>query len=423
MVTQAQLMNWSGNYSYQAPTVAYPTSIEELQSLVREAKKVRALGSRHSFNAIADSDEVLISLEKLPRQVEIDAEKGTVTFTGNMTYAELCLQLDAHGLALHNLASLPHISVAGAIQTGTHGSGFDNGNLATGVVGVEFVTPSGALLQVSEESHGTDFKAMVVALGALGVISKLTMQAVPAFDVAQQVYVELSLPEVLADFEIIMKSAYSVSLFTHWQDDKIKQVWQKHIVTADLPAPQAAYYGGVPSDGEAHPILGVDPSACTSQMGVMGRWHERLPHFRADHTPSHGEELQSEYFVPFEQATEAMQRLNTFGAQLAPYLLVSEIRTIAADDLWLSPAYQQQSVAFHFTWKRDWPHVQQVLPRIEAELVPLGARPHWGKLYTMPSEQVQARYSRLNEFKALCDTLDPTQKFVNPFVRDALGIQ
>ena len=201
--------NWAGNYSYRAPQLARPSSVEELQGLVAGARKIRALGSRHSFNSIADTAGTLVVLDRLDPDIRVDAANLTVTVNGGTRYGTLAAELQRQGFALHNLASLPHISVAGAVATGTHGSGDANGNLATAVAGLELVTADGSILRMHRGDE--DFDGMVVGLGALGIVTKLTLDIRPSFDVAQSVFENLSWDLVLENFDRITSSAYSVS--------------------------------------------------------------------------------------------------------------------------------------------------------------------------------------------------------------------
>ena len=411
------LQNWAGNYSYQANNIYYPESLEQLQEIVRQATKIKALGTRHSFNDVADTTEALVSLAKLDQPLVLDEAKRQVTIGGGVRYGELCRFLADAGYALPNLASLPHISVVGACATGTHGSGMKNGNLATAVAALQFVSATGELVTLSRAEQPEQFAGAVVSLGGLGVITSLTLDLLPTFDVRQLVYDHLPQAELAANFEAIMGAAYSVSLFTSWQTDAVEQVWLKQRMD-DTPTqtPQPTFYGATLADADRHPIRSQSAEYCTRQMGIPGPWHERLPHFRLEFTPSNGEELQSEYFVPKETGYAAFQAIKPLAEQVAPHLLISEVRTIAADDLWLSPAYQQDSVAFHFTWKRDWPNVQKVLPLIEEALRPFHPRPHWGKLFTLSPVEVQAQYEKLPAFQALLQQYDSTGKFRNPYL-------
>lgn len=408
--------NWAGNLRYRATRLHCPETLDELRAIVAQSRRVHALGSRHSFNDVADCEADLVSLERMPHTLTIDRERRTATVGAGITYAQLCPQLHRAGFALHNLASLPHISVAGAIATATHGSGDGNGNLATAASAIEVVTAEGDLLTLSRERDGERFDGAVVALGALGVVVRVTLDLLPAFEMRQQVYRGLPMAQLKAHFDAIMSSAYSVSLFTDWQTDFVNQVWLKQRIGDPAPDTAGEFFGATPATRPQHPIETLPAEPCTTQMGVAGPWHERLTHFRPDHVPSAGDELQSEYFVPRRFAVEAMRAVAALREHLAPVLLISEVRSIAADELWLSPCYGQACVGLHFTWKKDWPAVQRVLPLIEAALAPFEPRPHWGKLFTLPPAKVQARYPRLADFRALARDLDPQGKFRNAFL-------
>ncbi|MFN8499615.1 MAG: FAD-binding protein [Anaerolineae bacterium] len=409
--------NWAGNLTYSAARLHQPTTVEEIQDIVRSSRRVKALGTRHSFNTIADTPDDLISLEHLNRVVALDAARRTVTVEAGMKYGDLGVYLHSAGYALHNMASLPHISVAGACATATHGSGDRNGNLATAVAALEIVTGEGELVTLSRERDGEAFQGAVVGLGALGVVTKMTLDIAPTFEVRQEVYETLPRAQMEAHFDEIMASAYSVSLLNDWQQGRVNLIWLKRLVTADTPADVAPdLFGATLAAADRHPIAELSAENCTPQMGLPGPWHERLPHFRMGFTPSNGEELQTEYFVPRRHAVAALRAVTELRDRLAPLLQISEIRTVAADTLWLSPCYQQPCVAIHFTWWKDWGAVGPFLPALEASLAPFEARPHWGKLFAMTPARVQAQYERLPDFRRLAQTYDPQGKFRNAFL-------
>jgi xylitol oxidase len=409
--------NWAGNYQYSAIRIHHPITLEQVQELVRRAEKIRALGTRHCFNDIADSSAELISLEHLDRVISLDKERLTVTVEGGIRYGQLCQYLYQEGFALHNLASLPHISIAGACATATHGSGNKNGNLATAVSGMELVLADGSMVVLSREKDRDSFQGMVVGLGGFGVVTKLTLDIQPSFDVRQYVYEALPFSELENHFDEITAGGYSVSLFTDWETEGIDQVWLKRRVIGDVhyeAAPE--YFGAKLATRNLHPIASISAENCTEQMGIPGPWHERLPHFRMNHTPSSGAELQSEYYLLRKYAFQALLAINGLRQQVTPLIQISEIRTIAADDLWMSPCYQQDCVAIHFTWKKDKPAVKGLLPRLEAALAPFEVRPHWGKLFTMPWDQIGSRYEKLQDFRQLLVAYDPQGKFRNSFL-------
>ena len=416
--------NWAGNIAFEAPDLYRPASAGELRTVVARARKVRVLGTGHSFNDIADSPGAQVSLTGLPPEVEVDSATSLVRVAAGLSYAGLAGRLDRHGFALRNLASLPHISVAGACATGTHGSGPANQNLAAAVTALELVTADG---DITELRRGDDsFPGAVVHLGALGVVTRLVLEVVPSFDVSQRVYEDLPL-EVLDDhFAGIMASGYSVSLFTDWRAPRLTQLWIKSLSDAarSPSAPsitEAPWFTARPAPAARNPVPGLPPGACTQQLGVPGPWFERLPHFRPEFTPSAGDELQSEYLLPAGPAGPALQELARIAGRVAPVLRICEIRRIAADDLWLSPCYRQDSVAFHFTWIRDPAAVLPVAALIEQRLAPFAPRPHWGKIFTTPASELADRYDRLPDFLALARHYDPAGKFRNAYTARYLG--
>ena len=353
----------------------------------------------------------------MPRVFELDRAAGTVTVDGGVRYGELAGPLHAAGFGLHNLASLPHISVAGACATATHGSGDRSGNLATAVTAIEFVAASGEIVRLSRGGDPAGFAGAVVSLGSIGAVTRLTLALEPTYDVRQDLYEDLPVSVAAARFDEITALGDSVSLFTEWRGPLIEQVWLKRRVTHDdRYEPPATVFGAARATVPIHPIRRMPAVALTEQLGVPGPWHERLPHFRMDHTPSAGAELQTEYLLPRRHASEALLALDTVRERFQPFLQVSEVRTVAADDLWLSTACGRASVAFHFTWQPDWGAVRQVLPVIEAALARFEPRPHWGKLFTMRPEEIRARYEGLPAFLDLMRRHDPLGTFRNDFV-------
>ncbi|MEU8570354.1 FAD-binding protein [Streptomyces pathocidini] len=412
------LTNWAGNVAFSAERLEIPESISELRAAVAGAGRVRVLGTGHSFSDIADTPDTLISLRHLPETFEVTGP-GTVRVAAGITLADLAVQLHRSGLALHNLPSLPHISLAGACATATHGSGDGNGSLAGAVRSMEVVAADGSLTTVSRGDAA--FDGAVVALGALGVVTHLELDVVPAFDVEQRVYESLPWPVLTDCLDEVFAAAYSVSVFTDWRsrsgDSAV--LWVKHRVGD--PAADLAWTGAHPAEGPRHPIPAMPPENCTQQLGVPGPWHERLPHFRAEFTPSAGEELQSEFFVPRHQARNALLALDGLRARIAPVLQISELRSIAADPYWLSPHYQRPNIAFHFTWIPDADAVRPVVRRIEEALAPWDVRPHWGKVFTLPPAALAASYPRWSAFRRLMRDSDPLSTFQNPFLEGLFG--
>src|SRR5688572_22765682 len=415
------LRNWAGNLTYGTASVSEPKTIADVQEIVKKNARLRALGTRHCFNQIADSKDNLVSTKNLNSLISLDPQHKTVTVGGGMRYGELCGQLHQNGFAIHNLASLPHISVAGACSTATHGSGVKNGNLAAAVSAIEFVNANGEIVSLSREKDGDNFLGAVVGLGCLGVVTKVTLDIIPTFSMQQEVYLNLPLAQLEKNFDEVMSAGYSVSLFTDWQTANVNQIWIKRKVTEgeNYKAPQE-FFGATLATRNVHPIIEISAENCTEQMSVTAPWFDRLPHFKMGFTPSSGEELQAEYFVPRRQAVAAMQAVQAMKDEIKPLLMISEVRTIAADNLWMSPCFQQDSVAIHFTLNQKTEDVMKFLPKLEEKLSPFGVRPHWGKLFTMDTAQLQTRYKRLGDFKQLVKRYDPAGKFLNEFINSNL---
>ncbi|MFB7554796.1 FAD-binding protein [Streptomyces brevispora] len=407
--------NWAGNVTFGARRLCVPRSEAELRETVAASGAVRALGTRHSFNTVADTCGDLVSVAGLPRVVEIDPAAGAVTVSAGLRFGEFADELNGSGFALHNLGSLPHISVAGACATGTHGSGVGNRSLAGAVRALDMVTADGGT--VSLRRGDTDFPGAVVSMGALGVVTRLTLDIVPAFDVQQWVYEDLPESRLSGGFDEVMSAAYSVSVFTDWRPGPVGQVWLKQRVgSGGVRQAPGEWLGARLADGPRHPIAGMPAGNCTRQQGAAGAWHRRLPHFRLEFTPSNGDELQSEYFVAREDAAAAYEAVARLRDRIAPLLQISEIRTVAGDDLWLSPASGRDSVAFHFTWVPDTAAVAPVLGEIEEALAPFGARPHWGKVFTTAPDVLRTLYGRYPDFEKLMARYDPAGAFRNDFL-------
>lgn len=407
--------NWAGNLTYSTDNLFTPKTVEELQDIIKKCKKIRGLGTKHCFNTIADSRYNQVSTAAFNKIISLDKEKNTVTVEAGIKYGELCKYLDDNGFALPNLASLPHISVAGACTTSTHGSGIKNGSLATAVSAMELVNGKGEIINLVREKDGEAFLAAVVGLGVIGIVTKMTLDLQPTFKMKQVVYQNMPMTELEKNFEAIMSSGYSVSLFTDWTNKNISEVWIKS-KSEEMMDIAPAFYGATLATKHLHPIEALDAVNCTEQMGVEGPWYERMPHFKMGFTPSSGKELQSEFFIAFEHAYEGMMAIEKLNEKITPHLFITEIRAIAADEFWMSSFYKKTCVAFHFTWKQELEEVLQLLPLVEEALAPFQPRPHWGKIFTLQPAVLQSRIEKLSDFKALMAQHDPEGKFRNEFI-------
>ena len=403
--------NWAGNIIFGAARVHKPESVDRLRRIVEAGKQIRALGSGHSFSRIADTTGDLVLLDGLPKTLTIDATNSTVTVASSMRYTELAEDLSRAGFALSNMASIPDVSIAGACATGTHGSGNAQRVLAASVAAMKLVVADGELVELRRDLDRDSFRGSVVALGSLGIVTQLTLDIEPAYEMSQQVIVGVPLDELEDGLDDLFSAGYSVSAFTDWCSGEAS-VWLKRRIDQRV----LKWSAGRHAQHTVHPVPGMSPDLCTEQLGVVGPWHERLAHFRPKPSPAAGNELQSEVFLPRPVARRAVSALREIGSLIAPVLLISEMRTVRSDDLWLSPAYGRETVTFHFTWLADESAVLPALAAIEHRLMPLDPRPHWGKLTTMTPREVITSYQRAPDFERLMVEYDPTFKFRNDFV-------
>jgi xylitol oxidase len=415
--SRARPTNWAGNVTFTAEEIQRPGSLREAAELVARATRIRAVGTRHSFNDLADSTS-LLTLTHWPDEFEIDSASRSVRVSAGTSYGRLATYLHEQGSALHNLGSLPHISVGGACATGTHGSGDANGILGSAVVAIELITASGELLTIGADDPR--FGGSVVALGALGVVTHLHLRIEDTYDVRQQILLDLPWPVFLERFDEVTSSAYSVNVLGRWGADTLELLWAKE--RTDREAADISTLFGVLAAGEDSVVWADSRSGNITTLGEAGPWSQRLAHFRADREPSNaGDELQAEYFVDRRHAGDALRAVRALAGRIDPVLIISEFRTMARDELWLSGGYGRDALAIAFTWKPDPAGVAAVLPAIEAALAPFQARPHWGKLFAAKAEDLRALYPRLPDFLRLRRELDPGGKFWNPYLTRTLG--
>ncbi len=398
--------NWAGNVDYVATGLARPRSVDELQDLVAASPRIRAIGTRHSFSCVADGGGILVDLAGIDPRPEL--REGTVTVGAAIPYGVLGAWLEGNGMALHNMGSLPHISVGGAIATGTHGSGDALGALPTAVRALEIVGPDGELRTI--RSGDADFGGSVVALGALGIVTRVALAVQPSYLVRQDAYTGLSWSAAIERFDEVMSAGYSVSMLSDPGGPDVEHVWVKS--RSDEAPDRLADARRVVTEWVPGPNM--------TDFGAVGPWHDRLPHFRLDSTPSHGHELQSEYFVDRADAAAALTAVRSLASRLSPLAHAMELRTVAADELWLSPMYRRDSLAIAFTWKYLPAEVAAVLPELERALEPFSPRPHWGKLFS-PGLPAAERLPRSADFAALRQRVDPDGTFGNAVALDLIG--
>lgn len=408
--------NWSRNIYFEENEYFQPESLIELQDLVRSKSSIRARGSAHSFNEIANTKSCAINLAKMPKVIEINQDNKSVLASAGLTYGELAPALHKKGWALSNLASLPHISIAGSISTGTHGSGIRNKNLANQVKSIRFIDHQGQLHQIEQSSP--DFNALVIGLGLGGIVYQYELSIEPTFQISQVVYPDIPIEILQSNFEEIMGVAYSVSFFTDWSTKNIGNLWCKFHSDENILDEISGYSQATQ---KYHPIPSMDPIACTDQFAVEGNWYERLPHFKIEFSPSVGDEIQSEFFIDRKDAAAAIDAISKLGSEISPLLWITELRTIAADELWLSGAFQRETLGIHFTWKK-MPEIYAVISKVEQALLPFNYRPHWGKAFSSNPSHLHRAFPRMSQFFELIQKIDPEEKFYNEFVENLRNI-
>ncbi|MFB7894526.1 D-arabinono-1,4-lactone oxidase [Microbacterium sp. NPDC056044] len=400
--------NWAGTYEYTAPRIIEATSVDDVVRALRAPGRVRALGTRHSFTDLADTTGTLVDVTGFAAEFALDEAARTVTVPAGIRYGVLAVWLDDRGWALGNMGSLPHINVGGATATGTHGSGDANRVLSASVAALRYV---GADAEVHEVRRGDpDFDAVVVGLGAYGIVVSLTLDVVPAFRARQDIYSGVSWDAALADYDALTSAGYSVSVFSRWEEQSIGFIWVKSRLDTDDDAVPDTILDGVRAPVGQSP-LGAEDNV--TELTAPGPWMLRLPHFRLDAEPSFGDEIQSEYFVARADAPAALSAVRTLGDSIRPHLIWTELRTAAADELWLSPAYRRDVAIIHFTWHNQPDDVAAAVARVEAVLEPFGARPHWGKVHGFDRAAIERVHPRLADARAVFERLDPEGRFSN----------
>lgn len=407
-------LNWSGTVTYTAERVVRPSSIDEAAQVVADADRVHGLGTRHSFNDVADTAGTLLDLTGIPTDLVVDAERRTVTLGAGTRYGDVAADIDRAGFALHNTGSLPHISVGGAVATGTHGSGTALGSLATAVRAFEVLGPDGSARTIDRTDPA--FDGAVLHLGLLGIVTRVTLDVEPAYRMRQDVYGAIPWDTFTANVAAVHAAAYSVCAYTVF-GDAITEVLVKSRVpegAEDVPVPEtlsgAHRLPGTPGDDHR-----------TARDGSVGPWWDRLPHFPIGSVPSHGSEVQSEHFVPLRHAAAALDALRGLADRIQPHLHVCELRTMAADDLWLSPTQGEDVLCIAFTWKKHPTEVAALLPDLESRLAAFDGRPHWGKMSSLDHAAIAGLYPRLADFRDLVALADPERTFASAFGERVLG--
>uniref|UniRef100_A0A915D0Y3 FAD-binding PCMH-type domain-containing protein n=1 Tax=Ditylenchus dipsaci TaxID=166011 RepID=A0A915D0Y3_9BILA len=424
---RAPLLNWGGNFNFSTQDIKYPTTTAGVQQLVKECKgKIRPVGTRHSFSEIANTNDTLICLVHMNLILSVDPSVPSVTVQAGITYTDLIPFLQSIGLAIPMMASLGEISIAGAINTAVHGSGAGIGNLATQVLGLQMVLADGSVVQYSKGQNDTELAAATVGLGALGIVTQVTLQAQPTYNLAINVFENMDMSVLDTQLYNITHSGYAINMWsTFGTPGVLDQVW----ITTKVDSNGVNAYGNVSqlygapaATAQSSPIAALPPTYVVPQMGIVGPYYERLTDYDLGLSGQEGQQTQSEYYVDFDDFVPALKALQTLSAEINAVVYVALFRITEKDELWMSPQYKKTTMAIHFSWQPKLDQVMALLPKIEAALAPFNPIPHWGKLYTLKPEQYLPLLPKYPEWREQVELHDPTHKFRNKWLEENIFV-
>jgi len=426
--------NWSASVKSAPQAVVKPASLQELAKLIgtyaREGRHVRVVGAGHSFTPLVYTDDVLISLDNMQGIESIDAENNHVTIWGGTRLHKLGDDLLANGLAQENLGDIDVQSIAGAISTGTHGTGTSFGTIPTQVVGLTLVTANGEILACSETHNPEVFKAAQTSFGTLGIIAKVTLRAVPAKRLHYKGHRE-RLSGVLANLE---RYKQENSHFEFLWFPRTDWVQAKFINETDEPVTKTNFLGTLNKIVLENWVYWAISEMCRlvppfsttgskiSAAGVANIDEVDYSH-RLFATPRMVKFQEMEYNLPAEHAPAVLRRIDESIKQhrINVHFPV-ECRFVKGDDIWLSPAYQRDSTYIAVHMYKGMPYTNY-FRQVEAIHREYQGRPHWGKMHTQDHRTFSQLYPRWSDFLRVRQQLDPQGMFLNDYLREMLGIE
>jgi L-gulonolactone oxidase len=424
--------NWGGNQACTPLSLERPSSEDELVALVHRAaaagERVKVVGAGHSFTDIACTDGRMVSLDGYDHFLEVDTRAATVKVEGGITIAALGQALAEVGLAQPNLGDVAYQSIAGAISTATHGTGGRLGNISTQVKALSLVTADG-VLECSAEDNADVFQAARVGLGALGVISTVTLQCVPAFTL-RSIQAPRQLDEVLDAVEDLVAANDHFEFFWIPHSDRVLAITNNRTdAPAHPPGKVSAYFNDIVMENHAFGLLQRLGRANTTWIPALGRVTGRLLNARDVADVSHRvfanqrlvRFVEMEYALPRPALAAAVRDVRSMiDRQGLRISFPVEVRIAAADDIWLSTASGRDTGYIAV-------HVFQGLPfdryfrEVEAIMNGYEGRPHWGKMHYQTAETLRPRYPHWADFIGVRDRLDPEGRFSNAYLDRVLG--
>jgi L-gulonolactone oxidase len=424
--------NWAGNQQCAPVRIEHPSNEGDLVRIVTEAasagQRVKVVGAGHSFTGIALTDGRLVKLDSYGKVLRVDREKRTATVEAGITLSRLNEELDIHGFAMENLGDIAYQSIAGAISTSTHGTGKALGGLATQVIGMRLIAGDGSVIDCSADSEPEVFHAARVGLGALGVISTVTLQCKPAFNL-HVIEMPMRVDEVLESLDEHIQSNEHFEFFwvpnTGWALTKRNNRTDKPLATRgrwkefkDDILINNVLFGLLCRAGRLRPSLVPRIAKAIPSSGIVDYVDKS---YRVFASPRLIRFYEMEYSIPAEAATEALNRVRAFLKQsgLMPIFPV-EVRFTKGDDIPLSTASGRDScyIAVHVF---EGVQYQQYFEAVEQIMNDYGGRPHWGKLHFQTAETLATRYPQWEAFQKMRARLDPEGRFSNPYLERVLG--
>ena len=427
--------NWAGTESATGVEILRPSSTDELAAAVKSAaeqgKKLKAVGAGHSFTGCSVPEQVMIRMDGLSSIIHADKDSGRVTVGAGTGLRKLNAGLAAFDLAMANLGDIDKQTISGAISTGTHGTGARLGGLATQVVALDLVTADGSILHCSAEENPDVFAAACVSVGALGVISSLTLQCVPAFLLHAQ---EMPLPlgDVLDGFDEFADSNDHFEFYWFPHTDIALTKRNNRVGPGVGPSPVGRVRGWIDDELLSNKVFELTNRLAVRRASLVPRINRiasralsAREYVDASYKVFCSERnvvfRESEYAVPRENVVDVIRRLrdwiDTSGSRI-PFPI--EVRVAASDDIWLSTAYGRDTayIAIHQYHRLPHDPYFQAFERIVSDY---NARPHWGKLHTLTAEDLSTRYPHFNDYLAVRSRLDPHHTFENPYTRQVFG--
>lgn len=427
------MKNWSGNQKWNPENILYPSTEEEIQKIVLRAlednKQIRTIGSGHSFTPLSVTDSIVMSLDQYQGLVYVDHERKQATVRAGTKLHMVNELLAKEGLALENMGDINIQSLAGALSTGTHGTGIGFGNLSTQIVGMKWINGLGEVVVCSESENKDWLSAARVSLGVLGVITEITLRCVPAYRLELRIGKE-KIDSIFENLDEILKTTRNFEFYwflnTSW-------TMTKHLNVTDKPAETAGWKDYLQEKLLENHIfkllcdtsVWIPSTSCRLNRIAAATIddYRKVDHsFNVFSTSRLVRFNEMEYNVPLEAYQEVKKEIMQWvNRNIRNVVFPMENRFVKGDDIWLSPAYQRDSayIAVHMYHKKSY---QDYFSGIEDIFRAYDGRPHWGKIHTLEANELRDCYDHFDQFNQLRTQMDPEGVFLSPYMKSILGV-